>query len=168
MIELLLEAEREMTLGRIDHAERLYRQVATADPRSAIAAVGLARVALERGDELGAYLQARGALKLDPDNPTAQHLVMRMAEVLARRGEPIPGAPAEPRGPAPAPPSGAETAASTQPTAPSPGAASPSEPPRPAPAPPPAPSPARPAPSVRRQTKRPGLIGRLFGRRRRA
>ena len=144
MIERLLEAEREMTLGRTDVAERLYKQVAAADPRSAIAAVGLARVALERGDELAAYLQARAALKLDPDNPTAQHLVMRMAEVLARRGEPVPGAQAEPRGPAPAPPTHPSTAT------PAPG---------PAPGQPQATTPAAPRP------KRPGLIGRLLGRR---
>jgi hypothetical protein len=137
VIELLLEAERAMTLGLVDQAEKLYKQVATADPRSAIAAVGLARVALERGDELGAYLQARTALKIDPDNPTAQHLVMRMAEVLARRGEPVPGAPSEPRGPAPAPP--------TRPTAPSP-------------------EPEAIPPSSPTRSNRPGLIGRLLGR----
>jgi tetratricopeptide (TPR) repeat protein len=154
MIELLLEAERAMTLGLVDQAEKLYRQVAAADPRSAIAVVGLARVALERGDELAAYLQARSALKIDPDNPTAQHLVMRMAEVLARRGEPVPGAPANPRGPAPAPPVG-------------PSAATPDLGPPPRrdeeaaatanPAPPKGP----PSPTRRR---RPGLIGRLLGR----
>jgi tetratricopeptide (TPR) repeat protein len=152
MIELLLEAERAMTLGLVDQAEKLYKQVAAADPRSAIASVGLARVALERGDELGAYLQARTALKIDPDNPTAQHLVMRMAEVLARRGEPVPGAPAEPRGPAPAPPVRPSTA--TPDVGPVPSS-------KPAPIPPPATPPAT-RPTTR--PKRPGLVGRLFGR----
>ena len=155
MIELLLEAERAMTLGLVDQAEKLYKQVAAADPRSAIAAVGLARVSLERGDELGAYLQARTALKIDPDNPTAQHLVMRMAEVLARRGEPVPGAPAEPRGPAPAPP--ARPSGATPEVGSAPGSASGT----PSLASSEAEPTSRPAPPVR---KRPGLVGRLFGR----
>ena len=94
MIEPLLEAERAMSFGLLDQAERLYRQVAEHDPGNSIAVVGLARVALERGDERTAYVLARRALAIDPDNPAAQHLVMRLGEVFEGRGE----SPPEPEG----------------------------------------------------------------------
>lgn len=87
MIELVLEAERAMDVGLIDKAERLYRQAIAADPRNSIAVVGLARVALERGDEAGALWQARRALAIDPDNPAARRLVDRMVEVITQRGD---------------------------------------------------------------------------------
>lgn len=89
MIELLLEAERAMAFERVDRAEQLYRQVAAADPRNVIAVVGLARVASERGDDLGAYLLARRAMTMDPENDAARRLAMRLEEVLATRGEPV-------------------------------------------------------------------------------
>lgn len=108
MIELLLEAERDLSFGLLDQAERLYRQVATNDPKSSIAVMGLARVALERGNERDAYMLARRALAIDADNPAAQHLVARLAEVMAMRGETPPG-----NEPAPAP--GASTSTSTAP-----------------------------------------------------
>jgi thioredoxin-like negative regulator of GroEL len=87
MIEPMLEAERALAVGLLDNAERLYRQVIAADPNNSIAVVGLARVALERGDERTTYLEARRALSMDPDNPMASHLVMRMAEIMRGRGE---------------------------------------------------------------------------------
>jgi tetratricopeptide (TPR) repeat protein len=89
VIELLLEAERAISFGRLDRAEQLYRQVADADPRNSIAVVGLARVALDRRDDLGAYLLARRALAIDPENDAARRLAIRLEEVLATRGEPV-------------------------------------------------------------------------------
>jgi hypothetical protein len=150
VIELLLEAERALTFGLVDQAERLYRQVADADPRSSIAVMGLARVALERGDDRMAYRLARRALSIDPDNPAAQHLVMRLTEVMAGRGEvpPTTDEGAEPSGAAP-------TTAAAGPVLAAPVL------------PPAAPSPAR-SPAVPSQPsgRRPSIIGRLFGRRR--
>ena len=60
MIEVILQAERALTAGMVDQAERLYSQAIEHDPRNSIAVVGLARVALERGDDRAAYLW-RGA-----------------------------------------------------------------------------------------------------------
>ena len=131
MIELMLEAERAMGIGLLDNAERMYRQVVAIDPRNSIAVTGLARVALERGDQRGAYTFARQALALDPDNPIASHLSQRMAEQMRNRGETLP----------------ADVPPSTLTTDPTP--------------------PATPTPAVAGEpTGRPGLIGRLLGRRR--
>jgi tetratricopeptide (TPR) repeat protein len=89
VIELLLQADRTLTMGLVDQAERLYRQAAEADPLNAIAVVGLARVALERGDEREAWSLAVRALELDPEDGSAIRLEARMAEILAARGEPV-------------------------------------------------------------------------------
>ena len=86
MIEILLQAEGALSVGLLDRAEELYRQVATADPRNSIAVVGLARVALERGDEVGALTIARRALVVDSENTAAQRMVQRLEEVLRHRG----------------------------------------------------------------------------------
>jgi tetratricopeptide (TPR) repeat protein len=91
MIELLLEAERAITVGLIDQAERLYEQAAEADPRNAIAVVGLARVALERGDDRGAYELAQRALAIDSENEAARRMIDRLGEVMRYRGEEPPG-----------------------------------------------------------------------------
>jgi thioredoxin-like negative regulator of GroEL len=100
MIEVLLQAEGALSVGLLDRAEALYRQVVAADPRNSIAVVGLARVALERSDEVGALTIARRALAIDPENNAAQRMVQRLEEVLRNRGvsvEPdITGAKADP------------------------------------------------------------------------
>jgi Flp pilus assembly protein TadD len=114
MIELMLEAERAMGIGLIDNAERMYRQVVAIDPRNSIAVTGLARIALERGDQRAAYTLARQALALDPENPIASHLAMRMAEQMRNRGEPLPD---EPASAAPSPPAPRVTPAAPETTA---------------------------------------------------
>jgi tetratricopeptide repeat protein len=150
MMELLVEGERYLSHGLLDHAERIFRQVADADPRSSIAAAGLARVALERGDEATAYAFGRRALAIDPENPGARHLVLRLEEVVRGRGETLPteaeiaeiaGVSEADIAPPPAP----------APTAPSAGPA------------------AQPSgnDTERISGRRPGIVGRLLGRRRR-
>jgi hypothetical protein len=155
VIEPLLEAERMLSFGLIDQAERLYRQVATHDPKSSIAVVGLARVALERGDERTAYVEARHALAIDPDNPAAQHLVMRLTEVMEGRGETPPGVEDMKVEAAP----GADPVATVGDAV---GTAPPASATPPADLPAPARPPARPKPARKPRT----LVDRLLGRRR--
>jgi tetratricopeptide (TPR) repeat protein len=85
VIELLLDAENLLALGLLDQAERTYHTVLEADPRNGIAAVGLSRVALERGDEAGAHALARAALAIDPENATARRMLDRLDEVARYR-----------------------------------------------------------------------------------
>jgi tetratricopeptide (TPR) repeat protein len=100
VIEILLQAERTLAVGRLDEAERLYRQASEADPRNSIAVVGLARVALERDDEPGAYRLAKRALAIDPENVAAQRLSQRLEEVYAYRGQSIAALAGETKAPA--------------------------------------------------------------------
>ena len=65
MIEPLLQAERLLVHGQVNAAERIYQSTIAADPRNSIAVVGLARVALERGDDRLAYEKACQALEID-------------------------------------------------------------------------------------------------------
>jgi tetratricopeptide (TPR) repeat protein len=132
MIERLLEAERALSVGLLDQAERLYQQAWEADPHNSIAVVGLARVALERGDEPAAQALALRALEIDPDNQAARRMVDRLVEVETTRSravaeqppaEPAPEAPRS-RRPHIAPPAAIRTSGSgkgrTTPPAPGP------------------------------------------------
>jgi Tetratricopeptide repeat len=85
MIERLLEAERALSVGLLDQAEQLYQQAWEADPHNSIAVAGLARVALERGDEATAHALGLRALEIDEDNPAARRLVDRLREIQATR-----------------------------------------------------------------------------------
>lgn len=85
MIEPLLHAERLLLMGLLDQAEAVYRRTVELDPRNAIAVMGLARVAVERGDMAEAHTQAAHALRIDPENAAAAAMEARTAELLGRR-----------------------------------------------------------------------------------
>ena len=188
-LELLLAGEALLTQGKLERAEHIFRQVADSDPRNAIAVVGLARVALERGDERTAYQFARKALEIDPENAAAQRLAVRLNEVMAHRGEQPPSedapsmlnpkaarpsAAATPRGGGAATPRGGGAASAPAgaggAAAASPGAGSAATPaaitnlPATTVIPPAAPRPTTRAAAPRRPAKRRGLIDRILGR----
>jgi thioredoxin-like negative regulator of GroEL len=108
MIERLLAAEGALERDELDHAQRLFGQVAEADPRNAIAVVGLARVLARRGDIDAARELVAHALEIDPEEAAAR----RLLDTLDRAAEPEPVAagsvPARPveREPVSAPTSG--------------------------------------------------------------
>jgi tetratricopeptide (TPR) repeat protein len=93
VIEPILQADRLLRVGLLDQAEALYRQTAERDPGNAFAVLGLARVAVERGDERAAYGYARQALLLDPAHWSAHALEVRLRELLVSRGESLPDPP---------------------------------------------------------------------------
>ena len=149
MIELLLGAERALAAGLVDQAERLYRQAADGDPQNSIAVVGLARVALERGDEPEAWRQAQRALGIDPENVAAQRLAARLEEIWAYRGESLPDA-ANAEAPAGTREEPAEEPAEGTGAAPEPGPE----------------SSAKPGEPLARTTSRRSVVDRLLGRKR--
>lgn len=95
MIERLLAAEGALARDELDAAERMYGQVADADPRNAIALVGLARVAARRDDPDGARGYAERALAIDPDEAAARRLLAELSQPRV--------APPAAKGPRPAP-----------------------------------------------------------------
>jgi hypothetical protein len=87
--DLLLDGERLLLFGLIDRAEAAFQRARSGDRPAAAALVGLSRVALERGDEAGAYRFAVEALAVNPDDEAALRMEARLAEVLAARGEAV-------------------------------------------------------------------------------
>ena len=75
MFELLLQADRALSGGNLDQAERTYWQLSELDPSNAIAIAGLARVALTRGDLRLARIFATRALAMDPENVVAARII---------------------------------------------------------------------------------------------
>ena len=106
MIERLLAAEKALDQGLLDTAGRLYAQVAQADPRNAIALVGLAKVALREDRVDDARELAEQALEIDPEEAAAQRLLREAYAETQPAPEPRASPPhvlAAPPAPAPQP-----------------------------------------------------------------
>jgi hypothetical protein len=83
--EKQIQADRLLTYGLLDQAEQLYEEVLGAEPGNVEVAFGLARVALERGDEALAYERVRRAVRINPGFDDAVRLERRLAEIIATR-----------------------------------------------------------------------------------
>jgi tetratricopeptide (TPR) repeat protein len=83
--EKQIQADRLLTYGLLDQAERLYEEVLALEPTNVEVAFGLARVALERGDEPLAYERVQRAVKINPRFDDAVRLEQRLKEILAAR-----------------------------------------------------------------------------------
>ena len=94
MIERLLAADAALERGELDAAERLFGQVAEADPRNAIAVVGLGRVAAGRDDAVAARTWFKRALEIDPDEAAARRLLTALEREVALDRPVIPPEPA--------------------------------------------------------------------------
>ncbi len=122
MIERLLAADAALERGELDAAERLFGQVAEADPRNAIAAVGMGRVAAGRDDAEAARTWFVRALEIDPDEAAARRLLAALDREVG--AAPVDGAGAAAAAPAPA------AGRAPQPAAPQPAAPQPAAPKR--------------------------------------
>ena len=96
MIERLLAADAALERDDRELAQRLFAQVAEADPRNAIAIVGLARVATRQGETAAARALAERALSIDPLEAAAQRLIAELDAAAAPA--PVPGAKPQRRG----------------------------------------------------------------------
>ena len=94
--EKQIQADRLLTYGLLDQAELLYEEVLNAEPNNVEVAFGLARVALERGDEVIAYERVRRAVQINPRFDDAVRLERRLAEILATRAAGVTQHPAQP------------------------------------------------------------------------
>lgn len=99
MIERLLAADAAFERDDAGTAERLFRQVAEADPRNAIALVGLARVAARRGATSEARDLLERALAIDPDEAAARRLTVELEAVPTVAAPPVRMAEPAPVGP---------------------------------------------------------------------
>lgn len=97
MIERLLAGEAALARDELDAADRLFAQVAEADPRNAMAIVGRARVAGRRGDVGLARTLAEQALAIDPKEAVAARLIRELARSVEAATPPLPKSIAEPR-----------------------------------------------------------------------
>lgn len=90
MFELLLQADKSMSDGLFDQAERTYWQLIELDPTNAIAVAGLARISLQRGDERLARTFADRALGMDPDSIAARRVILALDEGRSTPTDPSP------------------------------------------------------------------------------
>lgn len=93
MIERLIAAQGALDAGDLDHAARLFGQVADADPRNAIAVVGLAEVARRLGREAEAATLVDRALAIDPDDEAARRMLASPGAAAAGDAAPEAAAP---------------------------------------------------------------------------
>jgi hypothetical protein len=151
MIERLLAADAALARGDLDTAEKLYASVAEADPRNAIAAVGMGRVAAGRDDAEGARAWFVRALEIDPQEAAARRLLTALErELAAPQPAPAPDAAPAPEAPVPAPAVGSAPAVEPVQAA------------GPAPAGEPIPGPA-PSPETARAPARRSILDRIRG-----